>query len=560
MKINVISLLNKVKTMPSEHLENETIEFKEYRNSKSLFNSSNEIVEEIVAMANRKGGYIIIGVRDSSNASGQWDSQLVGIEVIDTIEVSDRLKGKIKPNIDIICEYIQFDSKHFLIIKIPYRNDLLFSTSSGKYYRRDNRSSKPMEPHEIEAHIKSLQSYDWSAQDLDLLPSESLDPDSIAESKNAYKTLRMFADPLTDDSFFESLGITKNGLLTKAGLLFLGKPSFIKQYLGNHEIRVSWKTKDGQLKINDVWSGNIWISINKAKAYFKECNKQLDIEFNSKKYKVPLLDEEAFHEAFLNAIVHRDYSIPGMISVTFTGKNLILTSPGKFYGGITSSNIVHHEPRHRNKELARILMLYHLVDRAGMGVYRMGFNSLKYGRKFPIFKETLDSIEVSMQGEYIIPPIFVLIQNKPEKFGNPDMYLLNLMYETGSIEINEILRKFKIFSTNPWERLIESLNNPEISKILELSGSNKGIILRVTEKYLEYMKVEKKFRKYSSSEKHVKLFKHLMKYGAASNEEISKILKYKYASQTSVFLRNSDYVKREGKGNNTIWKLSNLFQ
>ena len=201
-------------------------------------------------------------------------------------------------------------------------------------------------------------------------------------------------------------------------------------------------------------------------------------------------------------------------------------------------------------------MLYHLVDRAGMGILRMGINSLKYGRRFPSFKEIHDSVEVKMQGEYIIPSIFILIQDNPDNFSISDMYLMNLLFEIGSLEVNELIQKFKIFSNDPWEKLLESMNNPEIKKIFEFSGSSRGIVIRVSEKYTNLMKVEKKYRNYKSSEKHVKLFKHLMKYRVASNEEISKLLNHKYASQTSAFLKNSEYVKREGKGNNTMWKLN----
>ena len=243
LNINLNNLLEKLKTTASERLESETIEFKGYQDSKSLFNSSNELVEEIVAMANRKGGLIIIGVLDSSNVSGLWSSQLSGFENVDSIEVSDRLKGKIKPNIDIQIENYQYENKNYLIIKIPLRRDLIFSTSSGKYYIRDNRESRPMAPHEIENHIKSLQSYDWSAQVIELPIKESIDQVALQEAKKDYLIKRDIEEPISDEQFFESLGITKNGLLTKSGLLFLGKPDLIKQHLGNHEIRFSWKKK-----------------------------------------------------------------------------------------------------------------------------------------------------------------------------------------------------------------------------------------------------------------------------------------------------------------------------
>ena len=102
----------------------------------------------------------------------------------------------------------------------------------------------------------------------------------------------------------------------------------------------------------------------------------------------------------------------GMISVNYKGDELIITNPGKFYGGVNEENISYHEPRHRNKSLAKLLMAFQLVDRAGMGVLRISLNSLKYGRDFPSWKESLSSIEVKMPAEYVKLSIFILTQQQ----------------------------------------------------------------------------------------------------------------------------------------------------
>ena len=53
-------------------------------------------------------------------------------------------------------------------------------------------------------------------------------------------------------------------------------------------------------------------------------------------------------------------------------------------------------------------MTHNLVDRAGMGVLRMGLGSLKYGRAFPSFREQSDAVEVTMEAEYLRPGVAVL--------------------------------------------------------------------------------------------------------------------------------------------------------
>src|SRR5688572_25527962 len=103
-----------------------------------------------------------------------------------------------------------------------------------------------------------------------------------------------------------------------------------------------------------------------------------------------------------------------MVSTTYAQGRLTISSPGTFYGGITAENIRLHQPRHRNKALAKILMAHHLVDRAGMGVLRMSIGSLKYGRSLPEFREAHESVEVSMQAEYLRAAIAVISLDNPE--------------------------------------------------------------------------------------------------------------------------------------------------
>lgn len=92
------------KVTPSESIESEEIEFKQYRDIQAL-NNAKDLAEEVSALSNFRGGIIIIGIKDSSNVINQnWLSQLVGFEQGDVIEIEQRLKGKLKPSLEICAE------------------------------------------------------------------------------------------------------------------------------------------------------------------------------------------------------------------------------------------------------------------------------------------------------------------------------------------------------------------------------------------------------------------------------------------------------------------------
>lgn len=329
--MDINEILNKVKTQPSEGFESEIIEFKNYTNEKSLHNSK-ELTEEISAFANNNGGIIIIGVIDSSNIkNSKWEDQLSGFEKIDLDTTKERILGRLNPKIDIILQNKTFEEKNYLVIKIPNVNHALVATSSGKIFLREGKSSVPANSEQIQNLVKNLQSYDWSSEEINLDIYDSLDHVSLEEAKIDFCRRREISPvDISDTKFLESIGATKNGTLNKSGLLFLGKSEIILKELGLYEYRFSWKTKSGQLKLNDVWDDNIWNSVKRVKSHFIECNDKIIIAYKGNDYVLHTLDDQAFHEAFLNSIVHRDYSLEGMTSINFQEDELSITNPGIF--------------------------------------------------------------------------------------------------------------------------------------------------------------------------------------------------------------------------------------
>lgn len=547
-------IFEKLKVLPSDNLESEVLEFKMYKSEAALHNAN--VSEEICALANTSGGHIIIGVEDNSNIKEiKWKKQLQGFVKIDLDNAKERLLGRLNPKIAIKLKEVEFEGKNFLIINVPNITDSLVTTS-GRTYIREGKSSIPATSDQIQNLVKNLQSYDWSGNENDLSVEENLNPIAIKEAKIDFcKRREIEENQLSDAGFLEAIGATKNGRLNNSGLLFLGKKVSIHKNLGLFEYRFSWKTASGELKSNDVWDDCIWNSVKKIKTYFEDCNSKITLPYEGNEYELHTMDEQAFHEAFLNSIVHRDYTLDGMTSVNFKENELVITNPGTFYGGVTSSNISYHEPRHRNKALAKTLMAFQLVDRAGMGVLRIGLNSLTYGRDFPVWKENMSNIEVRMPAEYFKAEVFLITQKYIKKCSITDLYIINNLHKIGFINMNALEKQLLKVIPSPWSEIEKSMAREDFREYFTYRGNSDGLYISTSAKGIGALGVLKAFRTASNSEKHVKLYLYLKKHRYANNEEIMALLGFKFASSTSNFLNKLNYVKNSGKSRNSKWGL-----
>src|SRR5438046_6035985 len=142
--LQTTQLLDRLGQEPSESLESDTLEFKHYSSEAALHNAR-DLAEEISALANHKGGMILIGVRDSSNVKyGMWSDQLAGFVRVDLHTTRERLRGKLKPFLDLeLCE-INHAGRDYLVIRVPRCRESLVATASGKVCIRDGKSSRPM--------------------------------------------------------------------------------------------------------------------------------------------------------------------------------------------------------------------------------------------------------------------------------------------------------------------------------------------------------------------------------------------------------------------------------
>ena len=117
--------------------EHETIEFKQ------KIGKSEEFVETVVAFANTKGGYILMGVDDNGNIVGfQWEEK----SRIENI-IRDRCEPPIK---DISFKKVKVEGKPILVIKVPEGKDKPYLVKGRGVFVRSGGSDRIATRYELD--------------------------------------------------------------------------------------------------------------------------------------------------------------------------------------------------------------------------------------------------------------------------------------------------------------------------------------------------------------------------------------------------------------------------
>ena len=78
--------------------------------------------------------------------------------------------------------------------------------------------------------------------------------------------------------------------------------------------------------------------------------------------------ELAVREALVNAVVHRDYRLDGIVSIEHSPQLFTIQSPGALVSGVSIANILTHASKPRNPLLAHVVHQLGLAERSGRGV------------------------------------------------------------------------------------------------------------------------------------------------------------------------------------------------
>lgn len=278
--------------------ESETLDFKE--------NFMKEVIETVVAFANNRGGQIIIGVDDKGKIKG------VSIGKETTINWNNEISMAIEPKITLSMYVEKMNGKTVVVVEVP-EAPIKPIGFKGRCFRRSATSNRPMTPSEIaEMHLFSAGA-SWDALECD---AKIKDVDMSKVKKYVLLAKESGRRKFEEDgkTILKKLELVKQNV-TWAGILLFGiEPGRFSNMSPIHCGR--FKLDKTEILDDLMVQQDLIAQVNEAMSFIKKhISVKYEFEGTPRRREVWEYPLNALREAVINAIVHRDYSMPSHATI-----------------------------------------------------------------------------------------------------------------------------------------------------------------------------------------------------------------------------------------------------
>jgi len=425
-----------------------------------------DLIESLVGMTNAEGGELYLGVENDGTPTGLHvaHGNLGGLPAL--------VANMTRPPLAVKVEALEMGGVQVARIRIPKSRHLV-ATSDGRVLRRRIREDGqpedlPVYPGEFLSRQADLGILDYSALPLEAATLGDLDP--LERSRLRQLVERYRGDQallsLEDDALDGALGLVQNvdgrRTPTVTGLLLIGKASSLAALIPTHE--AAFQVMEGtDIRVNRIERWPLLRWFEHVEEQFEVRYREEEMDSGLFRVPVPNFDRRAFREAFVNALVHRDYTRLGMVRVLWELDGIRISGPGGFPEGVTQSNLLTIDPTPRNPKLADALKRIGLAERSGRGVDRIFEGLIRFGRMGPDYGgSTSTSVVVKLFGGQADLEFLRVVLGEEKRRGEPlsldALIILScLRHErrAGVSELASAIQRTEASSRSILERLVE---------------------------------------------------------------------------------------------------------
>lgn len=502
-------LVQKLTNLLSLESENEVVEFKE-ANDGFDFRKLGKYFSALSNEANLKKvdfAWLVFGIKDKTKEVIGTNYRLQNLQ-----SLKHELAGQ---TTDSMTFYEIFDflylGKRVVLFQISPAPQGIPIAFNGHYYARNHESLVALNISKLEQIRNQIRKVDWSAQICAGATINDLDAEAILKARENFKIknprVATEVDSWDDITFLNKAKITKNGVITNAAIILLGK-SESEHFISPSVAKISWILKD---------KNNLERDYEHFSCPFLLATNQVFNKIRNLKYRY-IKDETIFpeevdqydpfiiREALNNCIAHQDYQLNGRINVIEKEDgHLIFTNLGSFYPGSIENVINLDAPpeQYRNTMLTQAMVNLNMIDTIGSGIKRMF--TIQREKLFPMPEYKIENNRVTVE---IIGKVIDL-EYARTLTKNPDLTLMQIIM-LDKVQKNQVLNDLEIQILKS-KNLIEGRKpNFHISKSLAQSTGQQA-------NYIKHKGIDKKYYKEI-------ILDYLRKFKTASRSELESLL------------------------------------
>ena len=380
--------------------ENAHCEWKEFKNLKNSFcgDEKDDVISYVSAIANMEGGHLVIGVHDKT-------LEIVGTNTYNydrqkaILRLTERCVNLSTEGLD-IDEFITDDTNRKVwVIHIPKHLPKRPVFAHNKAWQRIEDSLVEMTTERMSAILDEpiFSETDWSAQIVADATINDLDEVAIAKARMMFKKVHSRipeaeVNAWSVETFLSKCGIMKNGGITRAAIILLGKyESAFK--LRPAVAQVTWTRRDEKQDVVDYEHFTVPFILTVDEILSKIENLTMRempggtlFPDTMKQY-----DDYTIREALHNCIAHQDYTMQQRINFVENPTYLYYSNVGSFIPGTLENALTNEEPQayFRNECLCRAMVDFNMIDTVSRGIKKM-FNE-QWRRHFPMPDYEIDA-------------------------------------------------------------------------------------------------------------------------------------------------------------------------
>ena len=447
----------------------------EYKSAKEGF-PMKEFWKTYSAFANTHTGFIILGIKEKK------DGLLIeGLteEAIDLYQKTfwnnsnnpNTISVNLLDNNDV--RTLQIASKNVLVFKIPFatrtqRPVYLTVNPFGNTYKRNNEGDYHCSDDEVRQMIADATGeLKRDSLILECFTIDDFDPTSVRQFRQLFSVSNASHpwNALSDIELFTKIGAyrqdRKTGKkgVTLAGLLMFGKgdslnqqealPNFFPEYREHLSETIRWTDR---IYPDGTWEHNLLQFYLKVLPKITSVlPKPFQLEKDARIEETPA--HIALREAFVNALVHTDYSQSGNIIVALEKQQFVISNPGtllvslnQYYeGGISEC---------RNPSLQKMFMLIGRAEKSGSGVDKImaGWDELHWSKPYLKLEDKPNRVKLILPMFHILPEqvMATLKEQFPtiEELTTNELTALTFCSVEGSISNNRLQYILKLHPTD----------------------------------------------------------------------------------------------------------------